>query len=289
MTIKQISVIGLGVIGGSLAKALTENSECEAELVGFARSEKTRQLALELGVVNRVADNLVDAVCSADVIVLAIPVTSMEALLIEIADKLKPGAIVTDVGSTKVDVDRWARQYLPSSVTFIGGHPMAGSAAAGIEGVNSELFKGTLFCVIEEAGTTKAAKEMLEQLITWLGATPITMTAQQHDQHVAGVSHLPVVLSSALVTALAGHEQWQDMSKLAAQGFREMSRIAAGSSEVRQALCRTNQQEIATWINRYIDVLSCYRDYILEDDDRLLTLFESARLARREWTAERRK
>jgi len=289
MAEKRISIIGLGLIGGSLAMALKRCVACDMEIVGYARRAETGQEALRLGAVDRVVDNLHDAVEGAAIVVLTTPVVAMQKLFKEIRGHLAPGAIVTDVGSTKVDVQRWAKLHLGPNVTFIGGHPMAGSAAAGMGGAKPDLFDDTVFCVVVEEATPQPARAALERLVEWIGARPLVMTAEQHDQYVAGVSHLPVVLASALVTAAATHEQWPSMSQLAAQGFREMTRMAAGSAEVRRSLCSTNQQAIAEWIDRYIEVLRDYRTHILHDDSALLDLFEQARLARRQWVETRYK
>jgi len=286
---KRISIIGLGMIGGSLAMALKRCAACDMEIVGYARRVETAQEALRLGAVDRVVDTLRDAVEGAAIVVLTTPVVAMQELFKEIRKHLAPGTIVTDVGSTKVDVQRWAKLHLGPNVTFIGGHPMAGSAAAGIGGAKPDLFDDTVFCVVVEEATPEPARAALKQLVEWIGARPLVMTAEQHDQYVAGVSHLPVVLASALVTAAATHEQWPSMSQLAAQGFREMTRMAAGSAEVRRSLCSTNQQAIADWIDRYIQILHDYRTHILQDDSGLLDLFENARLARRHWVETRYK
>jgi prephenate dehydrogenase len=289
VSIREISIIGLGVIGGSLGLALRRSERCECEVVGFARSADTRAEALRLGAVDRVCESLVDSVSSADMVVLATPVRTMEEIFRQISDRLKPGAIVTDVGSTKADVARWARRYLRDKNLFVGGHPMAGSAATGISGARADLFEATVFCVVRDEETPVEASQALEQLVGWIGATPLVMTAAQHDQYVAGVSHLPVIVASALVTAAATHDEWDRMSQLAAQGFREMTRMAAGSSEVRHSLCSTNQKAITEWIERFIAVLKDYREHILRDDEALLDLFRDARQARRNWIQNRYK
>ena len=164
---------------------------------------------------------------------------------------------------------------------------MAGSAAAGIAGANGELFKDTVFCVVPGRDTPAAACAAVEQLVEWMGARPIRMTAQQHDHCVASVSHLPMLLASMLVTSATGHPDWDVMSQLAALGFREMTRMAAGSAEVRRSICTTNKQAIADSIDSFVDTLQDYRKHILLGDEQLLELFEGARQDRRSWMEKR--
>ena len=287
MTIKRITIIGLGNIGSSVALAVCNNDAADVEVCGYIRNAETGREALRLGVVQRVCDNLAEAVSGADLVVLATPVTAMENLMRQINPHLENGAIVTDVGSTKVDVNNWGEEIIGPGATFVGGHPMAGSAAVGIAGANGDMFKDTVFCVVPGRDTPAAACAVVEQLVEWIGARPIRMTAQQHDHYVASVSHLPMLLASMLVTSAAGHEDWDVMSQLAALGFREMTRMAAGSAEVRRSICTTNKQAIADSIDSFVDTLQDYRKHILLGDKELLALFERAREDRRSWMETR--
>jgi len=287
MTIKRITIIGLGNIGSSVALAVSDNDAADVEVTGYARNAETGMEALRLGVVQRCFDNLAEAVSGADLVVLATPVTAMEDLMRQINPYLAPGAVVTDVGSTKVEVNNWGKNTIGPEATFIGGHPMAGSAAAGIAAANGDMFKGTVFCVVPGRDTPAESCAVVEQLVEWIGARPIRMTAQQHDHYVASVSHLPMLLASMLVTSAAGHEDWDVMSQLAALGFREMTRMAAGSAEVRRSICTTNKQAIADSIDSFIGTLQDYRKHILLGDEELLELFECARQDRRSWMQTR--
>lgn len=287
MTIKRVAVIGLGNIGGSIALAVRGNAATEVEVVGYARNENTASEALRLGAVDRVSSNLGEVLAGADLVVLATPVAAMEQIMQDINPLLAKGAVVTDVGSTKVDVNAWGCQYIGPDAVFVGGHPMAGSAAAGIAGANGDMFVDTVFCVVQESDTPARATAALEQLVAWLGARPLAMTAQQHDQYVADVSHLPMLLASMLVSCATRNENWDAMSQLAALGFREMTRMAAGSAEVRRSICSTNKQAIADSIDRFIDTLQDYRQHILQDDEQLLSQFQDARAARRQWMETR--
>lgn len=287
MSIKRITIIGLGNIGCSLALAVSNNDAADVEVCGYVRNGETGREAMRLGIVQRFCDNLAEAVSGADLVVLATPVTAMEELMRQINPHLAAGAVVTDVGSTKVEVNNWGENTIGPEATFVGGHPMAGSAAAGIAGANGELFKDTVFCVVPGRETPAAACAAVEQLVEWMGARPIRMTAQQHDHCVASVSHLPMLLASMLVTSATGHPDWDVMSQLAALGFREMTRMAAGSAEVRRSICTTNKQAIADSIDSFVDTLQDYRKHILLGDEQLLERFEGARQDRRSWMEKR--
>ena len=287
MAIERMTIIGLGNIGGSVALAVHNNPTADVEVVACVRNEETGREALRLGAVDRVSHDLADAVHDADLVVLATPVSAMQAVMRQINPHLARGAVVTDVGSTKVEVNAWGRQLIGPHAIFVGGHPMAGSAGSGLAGANGDVFKETVFCVVGEADTPQAPIEAVLQLVQWLGATPLLMTAQQHDDYVAQVSHLPMLLASALVTSAATHEDWDIMSQLAALGFREMTRSAAGSAEVRRSVCSTNKAAIVASIDRFIGTLQQYLQHILQDDEQLLRLFQDARSARHDWVARR--
>lgn len=287
MSIKRMAVIGLGNIGGSIALAVCGNEAAELEVVGYARNEDTASEAMRIGAVDRVSGDLAEVLAGAELVVLATPVAAMEQVMQEINPLLASGAVVTDVGSTKVDVNAWGRKYIGPEAIFVGGHPMAGSAAAGIAGANGDMFKDTVFCVVQEPDTPAHATTALEQLVAWIGARPAIMTAQQHDQYVADVSHLPMLLASMLVSSASSNENWDVMSQLAALGFREMTRMAAGSPEVRRSICSTNKLAIAGSIDRFIDTLQDYREHILQDDEQLLSLLQDARTSRRQWMEKR--
>lgn len=287
MTIKRMAVIGLGNIGGSIALAVCGNETADVEVVGYARNADIASEATRIGAVDHASSDLAEVLAGADLVVLATPVAAMEQVMQEINPLLARGTVVTDVGSTKVDVNAWGRRHIGPDAVFIGGHPMAGSAATGIAGANGEMFKDTVFCVVQEPETPAHATAALEQLVAWIGARPVMMAAQQHDQYVADVSHLPMLLASMLVSSATGNENWEVMSQLAALGFREMTRMAAGSAEVRRSICSTNKQAIAGSIDRFIETLQDYREHILQDDEQLLPLFEDARAARRQWIEKR--
>lgn len=311
MTARKIAIVGLGLIGGSLGLALKQAKGDELEIIGFARRPETASEAVRRGVVDGTEAQLARAVSRADVVVIATPVLTIKDILRDIAGHLSPNSIVTDTGSTKVQIMKWAREYLPSTVSFIGGHPMTGKETTGLGEAEARLLKDCVYCLTpaqpivpsQESGvrsqktrmggglmtldsrladSTEASRAM-ERLVEWVGARSLFISAEEHDELVAGISHLPILLSSALVSVLARSPLWPQMAKLAATGYRDSTRLASGSPELNYGICSTNQRAIIAWIDRYVEELNEYRHLVLEGEQELEKLFLKAREMRQRW------
>lgn len=280
---KRIAIIGLGLIGGSLALALKKSRARGMEIVGFSRSAKTVAAARKCGAIDRAAKNLASAVSGADMVVIATPVMVTKEVLESISEHLAPECVVTDTGSTKVQVMQWAREYLSPKISFIGGHPMAGKETSGINEADAGLFKGCVYCLTPSYCATPEAVRKLKKLVESIGAKPFFIDAETHDNLVAGVSHLPMLLSSAFVTATTKSRLWPEMAKLAAGGYRDLSRLASGNPEINRDICLTNQEKIVDWLDRYIEVIKGYRHLVAEDCDELAEMLAQAREARDKW------
>ena len=280
---KKIAIIGLGLIGGSLALALKKASARGAEIVGFSRSAQTIAVARKCGAIDQAAKNLASAVSGADMVVIATPVMVTKEVLASISEHLSPKCVVTDTGSTKVQVMQWAGEYLSPKVSFIGGHPMAGKETSGINEAEADLFQGCVYCLTPSSCATPQAVRKLKRLVESIGAKPFFIDAETHDNLVAGVSHLPMLLSAAFVTATTKSRLWPEMAKLAAGGYRDLSRLASGNPQMNRDICLTNQEKIVDWLDRYIEVLKGYRDLVAEDSDELSKMLAQAREARENW------
>ncbi|MDY6911767.1 MAG: prephenate dehydrogenase/arogenate dehydrogenase family protein [Chloroflexota bacterium] len=283
MAEKKIAIIGLGLIGGSLGLALKQARGSKIEIIGFARRPEVAAEAIRLGAVDRTQPNLAAAVSDADTVIIATPVLAIETVLQELSDSLLPNAIVSDVGSTKTRILTWAKQYLPSTIDFIGGHPMAGKEATGIDEARADLFADCIYCLTPGEDARVEAVEAMQTMVEWTGAKPLVIDSKRHDELVAGISHLPLVLSATLVSSLAQSPLWPEMSKLAASGYRDMTRLAMGSPVVHQGICKTNREAIVDWIDRYIEMLKKYRRIVADDDQALQQSLHNARETRRIW------
>lgn len=280
---KRIAIIGLGLIGGSLALALKKSKARGTEIVGFSRSAQTLAAARRCGAIDEAAKNLASAVAGADMVVIATPVMVTREVLASIAEHLSPKCVVTDTGSTKVQVMKWAGEYLSPRISFIGGHPMAGKETSGISEADAGLFKGCVYCLTPSVCATPQAVKRLKKMVESIGAKPFFIEAETHDNLVAGVSHLPMLLSAAFVTATAKSRLWPDMAKLAAGGYRDLSRLASGNPEMNRDICLTNRERIVDWLDRYIEVLRGYRDMVDDESEELGEILAQAREARESW------
>lgn len=234
---ERIALLGLGLMGGSFALA-ARRAGLAVELVGYDADKATLAEAVVTGVIEQGASDACDAASGADLVVLAAPVRAILTLLDEVAPVLKPGALVLDLGSTKQAIVA-AMDRLPATVRAVGGHPMAGKEVAGLRHAEADLFIGATFAFCAGARTDETARAQVEHLATALGARPLWLDPAGHDALVAMVSHLPYLLSVALVrTALAADDPraWQ----LAASGFRDTSRLAASDERMMLDILRTN-------------------------------------------------
>jgi prephenate dehydrogenase len=278
----RVAIIGLGLIGGSLGLALRQ-AKAVRQVAGFDLYKGVGDRARKLGAIDQSCASLAEAVRGSELIILATPVGAMRPLLQQLATSASPGAVVTDVASTKAQVISWAEEYLPTTISFVGGHPIAGKETSGIEAADATLFKQCVYCLTPTKRTSPAAIERVATLIDALGARMRFLEPPEHDGMVAGVSHLPFIASIALMQTTALNPAWDDASLLAGSGFRDMTRLAAGSPEMYRDICLTNSETITRWLADYIAVLSTLRERIAARDPNLGEVFAQAQKARNNW------
>lgn len=283
----RIAIIGLGLIGGSLGLALKQFAGSEYWLIGYARRAEVAEAALRRGAVDRVETSLSRTVEGADLVIIATPVLTIKDILSQIAACLPPGCVVSDTGSTKVQVLKWAREILPPSVDFVGGHPLAGKEIQGIEAAQADLFQGCLYCLTPWERTCPSSLEKVMALVRKLGARPYLIDAREHDELVAGISHLPMLLSAVLVSVTSRDPSWSRMSQLAASGYRDVTRLASGDPEVNAHICLTNREAILSWLDKFARELQRYRRILASDDEGIKQALIEANRARQEWLNQR--
>lgn len=290
---QKVAIIGLGLIGGSVGLGLSAWSKANGDggqalqLVGFDTDIQQQQYAKKINVVEKTEWDLTRAVRDADIVILCVPVSATEQTFRDIADHLKPGAIVTDTASTKADVLRWAGELLPRTVHFVGGHPMAGKAQS-IEGAEATLFKGATWCVCPSVRASEDAIKNVLGIIGALEAEPYFVDPEEHDAHVAGVSHLPFVLSAALMRATSKDTSWRDMRSLSATGFRDMTRLASGSPAMHRDITLTNRESVTRWVDAMVVELGDFRKQLNGEapEAAMEEYFMSAREARADWATQ---
>lgn len=276
---EKIAVLGLGLIGGSLGLAL-HHAGIARHIAGYDSNPDATHLALARGAITDMCNSAEKAVQQADMVVLATPILAMPELLERIAPALKPGVLVTDTASTKAQILDWAKTLLPANVVFVGGHPMSGREHSGIEAAEVGLFEGCTYCLIPALQASSEGVMRMSEIVLQFGAHPLVIDAVRHDRLVAGISHLPFLLSSALVQCLGKEEDWNEMTTLAAGGFRDMSRLAAGSPTMYRDICATNKEEILNWLDAMSFQLDSIRMLIARDDDALEPYFAQAKKMR---------
>ena len=278
-----VTIIGLGLIGGSIGLALRRGRKSGWEVVGYSRRPETVANAIGLGAIARGETNLEDAVRRAELVVIATPVLTIRQIFSEIASHLPSGCIVTDTGSTKVQVMKWAEEMLPPTVNFIGGHPMAGRETYGIQAAEADLFQGCTYCLTPSEKASPESIDTVIGMVNKLGAAPFLIDAQEHDNLVAGISHLPMLLSAALVSLTTENPSWPKMARLAASGYHDLTRLASGNPEVSSHICLSNQEAIVDWIDKFSRELETYRQLVAKGDRRLEQALAEANKARQEW------
>lgn len=288
--VKRIAIVGLGLIGGSLGLALKRSGLKETELTGHVRSREAAERVLKLGVVDRVEEDLTSAVSQADIVILATPTMAIKEVLARIGPNLPSGCLVTDTASTKAVVMKWAEEYLPSTVNFIGGHPMAGKELSGVEAAEIDLFQGCTYCLVKGRNTSPASVQLAVDLVKLVGANPLFLTAPEHDRFVAAISHLPLIISSALVTTTTRSPSWSVMAGLAATGYRDLTRLASQHPRMNRDICLTNGENVASWIDAFIEELGRFRRLVTEgNEEEVEQAFIQAKQARQSWLNEHAK
>lgn len=283
---KRVAIIGLGLIGGSIGLAL-HNARAAQQVAGFDAGKGVAERARKSGAIDQSCSSLTEAVRGAELVILATPVGAMRPLLQQLAGTVASGTVITDVASTKAQVINWAEEYLPPTVAFVGGHPIAGKEVSGIEAADGKLFQNCVYCLTPTRRTSPVALEKVTELVSSLGAQVRFLEPLEHDGQVAGVSHLPFVVSAVLMNTVAGGESWGDASLLAGSGFRDMTRLAAGSPEMYRDICLTNSEALTRWLNAYIQQLAAFRDRLTAHDSQIDDVFASSQQLRQAWQASR--
>jgi len=292
----KLVIFGVGLIGGSLARALRERGEADGarKVIGVGRSAASTERALELGVIDGSAALNDDAALSealdgADFVLLAAPVAQTQPLLERIAPFLDAETIVTDAGSTKSDVVAAARAALGACIgQFVPGHPIAGREASGVEAALPDLYVGrnVVLCPLPE--NAPADVERVAAMWRATGALVRDMAPEQHDRVLASVSHLPHVLSFALVEQILNSPDAALKFSFAAGGFRDFTRIAASSPEMWRDVCVANRVALLDELDAYTAVLARLRAAIEAADGAALeAVFARSRVARTEWQEQR--
>jgi prephenate dehydrogenase len=266
-----VAVVGLGLMGSSFALAL-KDARPDVVVVGSDRDQAVVRKAHDRGVVSIAVSDL-SVVEMADVVVIGAPIGAMREIFSALSGRVA-GKLVTDMASTKGEVMEWAAS---AGIDLVGGHPMAGKELSGIDAADPTIFRGAPWVLTR-------AEPVLVELVEAVGAHPVVMDPATHDRLVAGVSHAAFLLSVGYVLALARRKDWAEASSLAAGGFRDMSRLAAGDPDLYLGVAKTNRDNLVEMLDAVSSELAKLRRHIEAGDSRMVELFEEAKSVRDRWT-----
>ncbi len=282
--IERLAIVGVGLIGGSVALAL-KRAGAVRHVVGCGRGRANLDKALELGVIDSIADTPEAAVAGADAVLLALPVGAMADSFARIATHLLPDALVTDAGSTKQDIVAAARAGLGARISqFVPGHPIAGAEHSGVTAARADLYANRQVILTPLGENPAASVERIAALWRATGARVATMNPETHDRVFAAVSHLPHLAAFALVDELAARDNAELYFEYAGSGFRDFTRIAASHPEMWRDIALANREPLQQELTAYIEALEQLRQRLAEADGNALeALFARASTARKAW------
>lgn len=249
--IPRLTIIGVGLIGGSLALALKE-AGAVGEVVGCGRGKPNLEKALELGVIDRYSRDPVAAVKDADVVFLATPVKTLASVTAELLPGLQPGAIITDGGSVKGAVAEAIEPLLPEGIHFVPGHPIAGTEKSGAEAAFASLYRGKR-CILTPTETTAVqALSLVTEMWQLAGSEVVQMSMEKHDRVLAAISHLPHMVAYSLVNAVGSYDHYEEnILEYSAGGFRDFTRIASSDPTMWRDIAETNREALLEMMGQF--------------------------------------
>jgi len=274
---KKITIIGVGLIGGSFALALKEKNP-NFKIVGIDKQEIIEK-AIARSAIDEGTVNLEEGIKEADMVIIATPVKTIIDLLSKIDPFLKKGCLVTDTGSTKAKIVETANQVLSPDVHFIGGHPMAGSEKYGIDSANFHLFQEKTYILTPDKKSNLINMKKIFSLIKMINANILILDPLEHDKIVSAVSHLPQIIAVSLINAigeLALQGNNNNYFKAVGEGFKDMTRIASSPYKIWEDICETNQENIVKMIQEFRNYLGVIEDKLKSNPRSLKEEFQKA-------------
>lgn len=281
MLINKLSIIGVGLIGGSLARALRAQGEV-GEVVGCGRGKSNLEKAVELGVIDSYTHDVAEAVQGADMIFLAVPLGAMRDTFAAMQGHLMDGATITDGGSSKGSVVEDCRSVFGDDLAnFVPGHPIAGTENSGVEASFPELYQNRRIILTPTEATSSGALQRVSKMWELCGSDVTVMSVEHHDEVLAATSHLPHMLAFALVDSLARMKENDEIFRYAAGGFRDFTRIASSSPVMWRDICIANRKALGEIMESYIQDMTELAETVAQGDgERLLEIFERAKASR---------
>jgi prephenate dehydrogenase len=271
--INRLAIIGVGLIGGSLALALRKKG-LVGEVVGIGRGETNLRRGVELGVIDRYSLDPGEGVRGADLVFLATPVCTIADIVGRIAPHLAPGAIVTDGGSVKEEIVAACEPLMPDGTFFVGGHPVAGTEHSGVEAAFATLYENRRCILTPTGGTDPAALAVVAKMWEAAGSEVVLMDVHKHDRVLAAISHLPHMVAYSLVNAVGGYDRFDEsILRYSAGGFRDFTRIASSDPAMWRDIALMNREAILEMIDFFAGSLAELRNHVTTSDSAGLQRF----------------
>jgi prephenate dehydrogenase len=287
MQFRKITLVGVGLLGGSLGLAIKQR-RLAARVEGFVRRSATVSEALRLGVADHVTRDLARAVADADLLILCTPIAQMRVLAEQIRPVLKPGALVTDVGSVKGTVVNELEPLITSAGgQFVGSHPMAGAEKMGVSAARADLFENALCVLTPTLKTPPEALQFLEAFWQALGTRVLKLSPEVHDELASRASHLPHIVAAELANYVLSPVHSKEQALLCANGFRDTTRIASGSPEMWRDIALANRKNLVRVLGVFIEDLQEFCLALEHQDSQSITeFFEKAKQRRDAWSGQ---
>ena len=284
MRFQKISILGVGLLGGSIGLAVRRR-QIANEVAGYVRRAASLKDCERAGAVDYATTDLLAAVSGADLVILCTPLAQMRSLAEQILPALKPGAIVTDVGSVKAGIVRELESLLKKSgAHFVGSHPMAGGEKMGVLAARADLFDGAACVITATDGTNVTAQRTVEIFWQSLGARTLKLNPAQHDLLVSRTSHLPHLVAATLAGLVLDSKQPKQQAALCATGFRDTTRIASGSPEMWRDIVLANRKNVSQSVDSFVAELKSFQSALKKSDGKAVeNFFATAKSRRDNW------
>jgi prephenate dehydrogenase len=281
---KRIALVGVGLLGGSLGLAIKQR-RLAAAITGYVRRTASVAECVDVGAVDIATQDLLAAVEGADLIILCTPIAQMRTLVEQMLPAVSRGAIITDVGSVKSSVVRDLENLVArAGAHFVGSHPMAGAEKTGVSAARSHLFVNAVCVVTPTRRTNKAAVQKVKRFWKSVGATVLELTPKAHDELVSRSSHLPHVVAAELANLVLHPRRPREQAALCANGFRDSTRIAAGSPEMWRDIALANRENLASALDAFVDELLAFKRELKRGNAEAISkFFENAKQRRDSW------
>jgi prephenate dehydrogenase len=276
--IPKLAVVGVGLIGGSLALAL-KAAEAVGEVIGIGRGLANLEKALELGVVDRITRDPAEGVAEADLVFLATPVMALPQVAAEVLPHMKRGAVLTDGGSVKEAVVHAIEPLLPEGVHFVPGHPIAGTERSGADAAFASLYQGRRCILTPTEKTSSGALELVRQVWETAGSDVVEMPVDKHDRILAAISHLPHMVAYSLVNAVSSYDRYEEnILEYSAGGFRDFTRIASSDPVMWRDIAMTNREALLEMMDHFESFFAELKEDIRSGDgSRLFEFFQRSK------------